>query len=122
MLKYTVNLKPGGFTAEELKASGDGGADAVVIVSIVRDGKPAHTGAVSFAVLSADIVGYQGGEVPGIPVTELYQVMTMLAAQISDDTTAPTWQRNICADVMEKTRAIVNHEMPAALVRLAKDD
>lgn len=111
MLKYTIELKQGGFTAEELKASGDGGADAIVVVSIQRGGKPAHTGRVSFAILSADSVGYdENVGAQEVPATELYQAMTMLAHQLSESVDVPQWQRDICADVMEKTRAIVNRQ------------
>lgn len=108
MLRYKIDFKPGGYTAEELKQSGDGGADAVVIVSIMRGGRPAHSGSVSFAVVTADSVGYEeGGDVPEIPVTELYQAMTMLAHRISQDPAAPQWQREICNATIEATRDVV---------------
>ena len=113
MLRYKVDFKPGGYTAEELRQSGDGGADAVVIVSIMRGGKPAHTGSVSFAVLTADSVGYEEGkDVPDIPVTELYQAMTMLAHRISQDPDAPQWQRDICEATVEATRNVVAERFP----------
>lgn len=107
MLRYRVDLKPGGYTKEELTASGDGGADAVVIVSIMRDGKSPHSGPKSFAVLSADSVGYDGGDVPDIPVTEMYQVMTMLCQRIAETPSAPQWQREIAEATVEATRGVL---------------
>jgi hypothetical protein len=104
MLKYTVELKPGGYTAEELKQSGDGGADALVIVSIVRGGKPAHSGPVSFAVITADSVGYDGGDAPEIPVTELFSAVVMQCNQIAQDEVAPQWQRLIAKFVVDIAR------------------
>jgi hypothetical protein len=112
MLKYNVELRAGGFTPEELKAEGVGGADAVVIVSIVRDGRPPHSGAVSFAVLSADSVGYDGGDVPEIPVTEMFQVMTMLCNRIEQDESAPQWQRVISTNVLESVRDVLAKPFP----------
>lgn len=108
MLQYRVDFKPGGFTAEEVRQNGAGSADAVVIVSIMRGGKPAHSGSVSFGIVTADSVGYEENKpVPEIPITELYQAMTMLAHSVSEDETAPLWQRAICHHVMDETRRCV---------------
>ena len=117
MLRYKIDLKPGGYTAEELKQSGDGGADAVVIVSIMRDGRPPHSGSVSFAVRSADSVGYEEGKSASeIPVTELYQAMTMLAHRISQDPAAPQWQRDICNATVEATRQTLE-QLPSPVLQ-----
>jgi hypothetical protein len=107
MLRYTIDLKPEGYTAEELKQAGDGGADAIIVVSIMRGGRPPHSGSVSYAIISADSVGYGGGDVPEVPVTEIFQATTMMAHRVSQDEGAPQWQRDLCNELVEKTRDIV---------------
>lgn len=104
MLKYNVDLKPGGHDPEEIKAEGVGGADAVVIVSIMRDGRPPHSGPISYAVLTADSVGYEGGDVPEIPDTELFQALTMMAEKVGQSATVPAWQSAVARDLVAYVR------------------
>lgn len=104
MLKYHVEFRVGGFEPNEIRAEGAGGADAVVIVSIVRNGKPPHNGPVSFAILSADSVGYDGGDVAEIPDTELFQAMTAMAGRLSESATVLQWQRDLSGALVEAAR------------------
>jgi hypothetical protein len=96
-LKYL--LEPGEFPAEEVKREGWGGTDAMILISIRRGPKP-HSGAKSFAIISAD--GWTKGECPD---TELFQALSMLAKRVADGTGAPLWQREMARGVFEAIRS-----------------
>ena len=109
MLKYKVSFKQGGFVEEDIAPDDEGGADALVLISIMRNGKPAHSGPVSFLIFTADSVGYQEGkdgeegEVPEIPDTELFTAMSMMARGLSESK-IPEWQRAIARTTFEAVR------------------
>jgi hypothetical protein len=109
MLRYDVKLKPGGYTAEELKQDGAGGADAIVIASIVRDGRPPHSGPLSVVIMSVDSVGYQEGDYPDIPDTELFIVMTMMADKLSKSEALPAWQKALAVDMFEQVQTLMQN-------------
>lgn len=112
-LKYTLDfsIKPKhGFTREEVLKEKAGGCDALVFVSIIREGDEPHTGAKSFMVGSVD--GFQpvvDGQPQQIPMTELFQAMMALASQLQTESQLHDWQRNLCRWLLDVVRDRLAH-------------
>lgn len=91
-----------GWTKEELENDPErpGACDALVFISITREGKGAHKGSTSHAWLSKD--GHNNGE--PIPNTEMFSVWSSIAKALSEDDETPPWQRDICQKAFEEVR------------------
>ena len=108
-LKYDLKLEyapEGGFDKAEIIAEGKGGADALVLVSIVRDGNNPHEGWKSIKVTEID----GRGQDFHVPDTELFQVITATADGLLErfiqgvDNPITNWEREILADLMTTVR------------------
>jgi hypothetical protein len=100
-----------GFTKEEIiKAQEEnpdvGAADAIILISIVRDGKKAHDGAVSFSTVSED---GQNRNMP-IPDTELFSAWASLAHSLYEGGFILDWQKEIVKKAVENVRMIMKHK------------
>lgn len=107
--KYGVKykLETGSFEGEDLKKEGAGGCDALVLCSIMREGKEPHEGPVSFAFFSVD--GREHGPInqaPSITDEQLFEVWASLAHVISEKTCL-TWQREIASQVLNTVRSLL---------------
>jgi hypothetical protein len=100
-ISYDVTFDGAGRTRDELKALNRGGADALVIASILRgnDTREPHEGSKSIGILTAD--GRNGGE---IPTTELFQVWSHISAHLMDAKDLSPWQREIAKDAFFRVR------------------
>lgn len=103
-LKYDMNFeaKKKGFTAEEIKASGQGGCDALAFISIIRGGEEVHEGGKSVCLFSFD--GFTEGEIPD---TEWFQVMSFIAFRILESNDVPQWQKDHAQKFVDGVRARV---------------
>jgi len=109
-VKYSVQT--GEFTGEQLEEEGAGGCDALLMVSIMRDGKHAHDGPMSVRYFSVDgTYGKPLEETPQIPNTELFTIMTMIAKDLSEDESLPDWQRDTARRTFEEVRARVTNPL-----------
>lgn len=107
MLKYSIDFKPGGFSEDEVKESGCGGCDALLLVSINRDGLPAHSGAVSYRIVSVDsTVNTKEGLLEPIPDTEVFQIMSVMAHELMSKN-IPDWQRKIASWVFRTVKSVM---------------
>lgn len=104
-LKYFFNAIPSedGYTKQQLAEEGAGGADALMIVSILRGGKKAHDGSFSAAFKTID--GQNGGS--AIPNTELFSVFSMLANHLASCGDVLPWQKELCEDVFDVIKQVV---------------
>lgn len=104
-IKYVV--ESGQFTREELVEEGAGGCDAIIIISIMRDHKPAHSGPLSVKISSLDGVPVDGkdlADMPDIPITEMFVVWSMIAKSIAESDESPEWQRAIASQTFTDIR------------------
>jgi hypothetical protein len=105
VLKYHIEIKPGGYTREEALAEGAGAADAIVVVSIMRDGRPPHQGDVSFCAYSVDSVGADSCETaPSIPDTEMFSAVSMLCKKLGESPDVLDWQREAAKELFETAK------------------
>lgn len=106
MLKYSINFKPGGFSKEEIKKSGCGGCDALLLVSINRNGLPAHSGDVSYRIMTADSTVSPNEQLQPVPDTEVFQIMSVIAHQLMTKD-IPDWQRKIASWVFRTVKNVM---------------
>jgi hypothetical protein len=90
-IRYSV--QNGEFTKADLR--GDGGCDAMMVVSIIRG----PDGAVSHAFPSRD--GDTGEELAPI---ELFKAWSALAHTLAEQADLPAWQKAIARDAFERVR------------------
>lgn len=93
-IRYSV--QHGHFTKADLR--GDGGCDAMLVVSIIRG----PDGSVSYAFPSRD--GETGEELAPV---ELFKAWSMLAHQLAEQPELPDWQRSIAVDAFAGVRETV---------------
>ena len=101
-LKYNISFEHGEFTREQL--GGDGGTDALMVVSILRYGYDLYKSPKSIAFFGVD--GADAGA-DGIPDTDVFQVFTNLACHLMDLDTIPKWQKRIAATTFAAVKAVV---------------
>lgn len=104
-LKYDLafNARPEGYTVAELEDSG--GCDAMILISLLREGVRAHDGALSFEYTSID-----GQNVDGpmpLPDTEVFVVLGCLAQQLIDNGKLDRVRLTYCKNVVEGMRDIL---------------
>ena len=106
-LKYSISCDTNngeGFTQEEILESGDfGGADALMLISIIREGKKAHDGGVSIKIMSLD---GQNDKNP-IPDTELFHIWNSLCIRIIESPDTSFFQKQIAQETIDSVRAFV---------------
>lgn len=104
-LRYTV--EQGTFEEKALREDGAGGADALVLVSVMRGGAPPHSGPASYATVSIDGTA-NGSE---IPHTELFTIMAMWAKALAESDELPVWQQQIAADFFRRVQENVTRRV-----------
>ena len=106
MPRLRYKIEAGDFKPEDFKDGEWGGCDALVLTSIVRDGKPAHQGGISFLTVTADGVGAIGQEIPEISATELFSVWSKMALDLSNSNLSDGL-RGIAEQAFEATRELI---------------
>jgi len=107
-VRYTVET--GGFEKEELRKAGDGGCDALILCSIVREGNDPHEGGVSFCWFNID--GREHGPAEDaleIPGTQLFQAWSLWAKDLSEREDLPLWQRKILQNAFDDVRMYITN-------------
>ncbi|WP_394844153.1 hypothetical protein LZC95_44765 [Pendulispora brunnea] len=95
-IKYTVER--GSFTFEELRAMRAGGCDAVVVVSILREGAD-PSNAVAFSSLD----GFSG---KSVIASDLFLIFSFLANMLSKREELPSWQREVAHKAFAQVRNV----------------
>lgn len=104
-LKYNISFDTNdgrGFTKEQIEKDGSGGADAIWLASIIREGEKAHDGSLSIAFMSSD---GQNDKKP-IPGTEMFTIWVLMASQLIDNPDIHEWQKHMIQHILNWIRAM----------------
>lgn len=113
IFKYDTN-EGKGFTQEEIieaskKDGSIGAADALILINILREGKKAHDGSVSFSYMSFD---GQHGEIPiKVPNSEIFAAWSALGKSLLDGGGLNKWQNDVLKTAFESVRKNVTQWM-----------